>query len=201
MGLIYAHPKNPKKDYGKSLFFLKKLTEDFPQSSWTERVKIWSGILQENQKLNETIETLHQVNEKLMRGNVKTEERGGPYESLLRTHRLLAQGDYEEAVKENQKILSLFGQNFPEDEALFNLGLIYAYSGNPKKDYRKSSYFLKKLIKEFPQSFLAEQAKILVGMLQENEKLSRSIEELNQVIEKSKQVDLEIEEKKREKAK
>ena len=41
----------------------------------------------------------------------------------------------------------------------------------------------------------------MTGMLQENEKLNRSIEELTLVIEKSKQVDIEIEEKKREKKK
>jgi tetratricopeptide (TPR) repeat protein len=31
-GLIYARPGNPKKDYGKSLHFFKKLVTDHPQS-------------------------------------------------------------------------------------------------------------------------------------------------------------------------
>jgi len=42
---------------------------------------------------------------------------------------------------------------------------------------------------------------IWVRILQESEKLSQTIQKLNQVIEESKQVDIEIEEKKREKAK
>ncbi|MGZ3604822.1 MAG: hypothetical protein ACXU9P_07665 [Thermodesulfobacteriota bacterium] len=46
-----------------------------------------------------------------------------------------------------------------------------------------------------------EQAKIWTGILQENEKLSQTIQKLNQVIEESKDVDIQIEEKKREKAK
>jgi hypothetical protein len=38
-------------------------------------------------------------------------------------------------------------------------------------------------------------------VLQENEKLNQTVENLNQVIEKSKRVDIEIEEKKREHSK
>jgi hypothetical protein len=38
----------------------------------------------------------------------------------------------------------------------------------------------------------------LLALLQENENLKQSIENLNQMIEKSKQVDIQIEEKKRE---
>jgi hypothetical protein len=122
-------------------------------------------------------------------------------EHLLRARKLLEQRDYDGSFKENQKILSLSGQNPPGDEALFNMGLIYAHSGNPKKDNMRSIGFFKKLTKDYPYSPLAVQARIWTGILQENEKLSQTIQKLNQVIEESKQVDIEIEEKKREKAK
>jgi tetratricopeptide (TPR) repeat protein len=201
MGLIYAHSENPKKDYGKSLRFFKKLIKDYPQSPWVQQTKIWVGMLQENERLNQTIEKLYQPIDNARHMNIKSGEHGEARETFLRAQTLLAQGDYEGAIKENQRVLSLSGKNPPGDEALFNMGLIYAHSGNPKKDYGKSLGFFKKLIKDYPQSPWIEQTKIWVGMLQENEKLSRSIEELNQVIEKSKQVDIEIEEKKREKAK
>jgi hypothetical protein len=56
-------------------------------------------------------------------------------------------------------------------------------------------------VKEYPQSSLAEQAKIWAGILYENEKLNQTIEKLNQMIEETKQVDIQIEEKKREKGK
>lgn len=120
---------------------------------------------------------------------------------LLRARTLLEERDYEGSFKENQEILSLSGQSPPGDEALFNMGLIYAHFGNPKKDYGKSIGFFRKLMKEYPQSPFAEQAKMWTGILRENEKLSQTIQKLNQVIEESKQVDIEVEEKKREKAK
>jgi tetratricopeptide (TPR) repeat protein len=83
-------------------------------------------------------------------------------------------------------------------EALFNMGLIYAHYGYPKRDYKKSLDLFKRLVKMFPQSPLAGQAKLWIGILQENERLNREIEELKKTIKKSKQVDIEIEEKKKE---
>jgi len=56
-------------------------------------------------------------------------------------------------------------------------------------------------VKEYPQSPFAEQAKVWTGILRENEKFSQTIQKLNQVIEEFKQVDIEVEERKREKAK
>ena len=122
-------------------------------------------------------------------------------EHLLRARKLLEQRDYDGSFKENQKILSLSGQNPTGDEALFNMGLIYAHFGNPKKDNGRSIGFFKKLTKDYPDSPLVVQARIWTGILQENEKLSQTIQKLIRVIEESKQVDIEIEEKKREKGK
>jgi tetratricopeptide (TPR) repeat protein len=124
----------------------------------------------------------------------RTKEQKKADEYLLRGKRLLAQGDYEGSLRENQKTLSLSANRPPGDEALFNMGLIYAHSGNPKKDLGRSVDFFKRLLKDYPQSPFVEQAKIWIGVLQENEKLI-------QMLEKSKEVDIQIEEKKREKAK
>jgi tetratricopeptide (TPR) repeat protein len=140
---------------------------------------------------------------------VPKEELQGPQEEhLTRAKILLQQKDFDGSLRENQKILSLSDSKSPKDEAIFNMGLIYAHSENPKKDYGKSLVFFKKLLKEYPQSLLVEQAKIWAGILQENEKLNQALEKshqalekLNQMIEKSKQVDIEVEEKKREKLK
>lgn len=125
-------------------------------------------------------------------------------ESIIRSQKLLVQGDYEGSLKENRKALSLSNNNPPGDEALFNMGLIHAHSEYPRKDYKNSLNFLRRLIKDYPQSPLVEQAKIWIGILQENEKLSKgneelnkTIRELNKAIQKSQQVDIEIEEKKK----
>lgn len=106
------------------------------------------------------------------------------YEHLLRARELLAHGDYEESLKENQRALTISGRNHPGDEAVFNMGLIYAHYKNPGKDFKKSLAFFRRLLKDYPRSHLIEQARIWIGVLQ--------------VIEKSKQVDIEIEEMKKE---
>jgi tetratricopeptide (TPR) repeat protein len=163
MGLIHAN----LKDYKKSLDSFKRLIRDFPQSPRFEEAKIWT-------------ETLNSIEEAKMR----VEEQRSVPEYSLHGQKLLTKGDYEGALEENQKILSKYPNRPPGDEALFNMGLIYAHSGNPKKDYQKSILFFSKLIEGYPRSPLVEQAKIWIGVLQ--------------VIEKSKQVDIEIEEMKKE---
>src|SRR4030042_3791658 len=56
-------------------------------------------------------------------------------EYLLRSQRLLAKGDFEGALKENQELLSKYPNTPPGDEALFNMGLIYAHYGHPDTKY------------------------------------------------------------------
>ncbi len=133
-------------------------------------------------------------------------------EHLTRGSDLLAHGDFEGSLKENQEVLSLSDKDSRGDEALFNMGLIYAHYEYPKRDYKKSLDLFRRLVKAYPQSPLVVQAKLWIGILQENERLnneleslnsenkrlSSEIEKLNKAIEKTKQVDIEIEEKKKE---
>ena len=118
---------------------------------------------------------------------------------LHNSQKLFVQGDYEGALNENQEVLSLYAGTRLGDEALFNMGLICAHPGNPKKDHGRSLSFFRRLVKDYPDSPLVQQAKVWIGVLEENVKLNQTIEKLNQTIEKSKEIDLEIEEKKREK--
>jgi TolA-binding protein len=108
----------------------------------------------------------------------------------LRGQTLLSQRNYDGALSEFQKVLSLPLDKPSKDEALFNIGLVYAHFGNPQRDVEKSLEFFKRLINHYPKSSLAEQAKMWVGILEENEKL-------NQVIRRMKQADIEIEEMRR----
>ncbi len=105
---------------------------------------------------------------------------------LLRSKRYLVWGDYEAAIKENEKVLSLSANNPPSDEALFNLGIIYAHYGNPQSNYGKSIYFFKKLLKNYPKSSLLGGAKIGAKLLEENQRFNKELEKLTQIIEKSK---------------
>ena len=60
-------------------------------------------------------------------------------ENLTMAQKHLDQGNYEDSLKENQKVLSLYNNLPPGDEALFNMGLIYAHYEYPKRDYKKFS--------------------------------------------------------------
>ncbi len=93
-------------------------------------------------------------------------------------------GDFEGAMKASQRVLSHSPKSPPGDEALLNMGLINAHYANPKKDYKKALGYFLRVEREFPRSPLVEEAKIWIGVL-------RSFE-------KAKQVDIEIEEKKKE---
>lgn len=134
------------------------------------------------------------------------QERDEARESFQRGQRLFANGDYDGALRENQKALSLAANQPPADEALLQMALIYAHPGNPKRDQRRALALFRRVIQEHAKSPLAEQAKVWIGILQSNEKLTQAIEKLTHAneklteqMEKSKQVDLEIEEKKRKK--
>ncbi len=128
-----------------------------------------------------------------------------PRQHLIRAQKLLVKGDYETALEENEKALSLSAKNPPGDEALYNIALVYAYPGNPKRDYVKSSATLRRLIKEYPQSPWTDQAKTWAQVMQESENAKRAVaavqqenDKLKRIIDESRKVDMEIEEKKRE---
>jgi tetratricopeptide (TPR) repeat protein len=97
---------------------------------------------------------------------------------------LLGQGDFEGSLRESQKVLALAKDTSPSDAALFHMGLVYVHPNNPKKDNKRAIGFFNRVIKSYPESPWVEQAKIWVGVLDGVEKL--------------KQVDIEIEERKRD---
>ncbi len=204
IGLLHAHFGNAKKDYRKSVEAFQQLMERYPKSPLAEEASIWVKVLQENEQLKGLFDNSRQDAERLRQAvdqleksrqaELKAEQPSEILEALGRSQRLLAQGNFEGSMVAAERVLALSLRRPPGDEGLFILGLIYVHPGNSKKDYEKSLDCFRRLVKEYPKSFWSEQAKIWIEALQENERL-------NDVIQKSKQVDLEIEEKKREKAK
>ncbi len=112
--------------------------------------------------------------------------------AVTRARRLLSQQDFDGAAKENQRAITLARNRPPVDEALFQLGLIAATVANPKRDNKAATAYFNRVIREYPQSPWVDQAKAWIGVLQANDKLAETLE-------KSKQVDIEIEEKRRQK--
>lgn len=117
------------------------------------------------------------------------------WQSLLRSRQYHAQGDYPAAIKENQRVLSLTPDSSPGDEALFNLGLIYAHTENPGRDYEKSLAFFKKMLQDFPQSSLLKQASTWVVVLEEKERFNKELDEVGRIIAKSKEENKRLKER------
>ena len=103
---------------------------------------------------------------------------------LQTAQQLMAKGEYEGSLREVQKVLTLAKDNAPADAAVFYMGLVHAHPDNAKKDNKKAIGFFTRVVKSYPESPWAEQAKIWIGVLDGLEKL--------------KQIDLEIEERKRD---
>ncbi len=96
---------------------------------------------------------------------------------------LIDRGEYDKAIRKSEELLASPNDSTLSDEALFALGLLSADVKNPRKDYQKSRDYFTRLVKEYPGSEYAGQARIWIGVLD--------------LFEKSKQVDLEIDVKKK----
>ncbi|MCJ7615507.1 MAG: hypothetical protein MUO43_03105 [Desulfobacterales bacterium] len=139
-------------------------------------------------------------------------------EHVEKAENLMLKGSYEEAIIENERILSLFPHGEPGDKALFNVGLIHAYPDNPKRNYKKSLICFQGIINEFSQSKLREKAIVLASIITElirsdneikhlektvdhlkndQKEYKQNIEKLKEQLRKLKEIDIVIEEKKR----
>lgn len=203
LGLIYAHPDNPESDYTQSVELFKKILEEYPDSPLFNNAKAWYSLLNDNMQSTIQIEHLSSINGYLLRThelikinnfekaldlNQKALSLSGNEhrldEILLQTDELIKISNFKKALDLNQKALSTSDKKHRLDEILFNIGLIHAHHDNPEKNYKVSIEYFERLITEYPESPLSDQAKVWRGLLD--------------VIEKSKQVDIEIDQKKKE---
>jgi outer membrane protein assembly factor BamD (BamD/ComL family) len=85
---------------------------------------------------------------------------------VARARTLLAEGKCRASLKEIKEVLRLYPRNLG-DKALFQMGLIYACPKNPDHDYPRSLKCFQRVIKEFPQSKIRNQAKVWILFVQE----------------------------------
>ncbi len=60
LGLIYANPNNPDRDYKKAIKYFQDLIKKYPNSIWSYQAKIWLNTLnfvEELKKLNIELES------------------------------------------------------------------------------------------------------------------------------------------------
>ena len=136
---------------------------------------------------------------------------------MARATSLFNEGNYDAAFQENQRLLA--ERKTAPDLALFNMGLIYAYSLNPKKDYSTALGYFKTVVAQYPQSPICEQSKVWVQVLEEHQKivderqklveekriltreresLAQEREKLKQAVDKSRRLDIEIDKRRRQ---
>lgn len=108
-------------------------------------------------------------------------------DSLVAADNLFARGDFDGSLNAFQKILDAAHDQPPADRASYSIGLIYAHPQNPKRDLQKAKRSLDRVIRLYPDSPLAEQATIWVGVLNETEASKREIEQVKRDLETSKE--------------
>ena len=137
---------------------------------------------------------------------------------LLQAKSSFANGDFLTSLQKNQEMLNRFPQKYGS-HALYMMGLIYA---NPEYTYANhdiSIHFFKKLVEEYPESVFIVKAKIWIRLLNQNIQYAEKIDKENKRIDllenelktkkkeiinlqnqlkRLKEIDLGIEEKKRE---
>jgi tetratricopeptide (TPR) repeat protein len=131
---------------------------------------------------------------------------------LKEAENLAVRGEYGKALKEYERILKFFPDDSPGDIALFNMGLIWAHPDNPQRDYRRSAMCFQQLVHDFPGSSLTREAGIWlyaidelascesrIGAIEKSEEhLKKKLKESQRLIDTLKEIDIGIEEKKRE---
>lgn len=142
LGQLLADPANPQRDYRKALGFFTRLVAEFPQSPYANEGRVWCGILQE-QFTAEREASAH----------------------LRRVQLLIRLNEFDKALREGEQLLAQYPKSQQGAAALFGMALVYADRSNPRLEYRRASGLLAQLEKDFPQSPLAEDARIWQGVL------------------------------------
>ena len=182
MGEVYAHYNYPGRNFALSQIYFETLIENFPASPLSAEAKTYINLFETIKAT--ALETA--VAEKKLSQQKKEfaarKKTDAPHPPVSRP--VVTGGNFTEAEEKNMKKLEEAGNKKPADEALYNLGLIYAHSDNPAKDYKKSKLYFHVLTTQFPTSEYAEEARIMLGLFE--------------TIEKMQQIDLEIEQQKKQ---
>ncbi len=154
------------------------------------------------------------ITEKLAKDKIHVE--AGPMEPAREK---MKNQDYSGALKEYNDIFKRYPKKSPGDRALFEMGILFAYPDNPKRDISRALGYFKWLVKDFPDSPLTRESLAWIDVLNraiENEERIRALLEKNSACQEQigslekknrsyeeqiralKEIDIVIEEKKRQ---
>jgi outer membrane protein assembly factor BamD (BamD/ComL family) len=189
IAMIHAHYDNPARDYGKALELFRQITQEYPDSQLVEQSKTLESILTRSTQLQliiqektAALDQLIRSKDTIERNDIKQAKAG--LNQLILSKDAIESSNFKKALAANKKILSLSDNSQRKDKALYNIALIYAHYNNPDRSYKKTLQYFSRLIKEHPDSPYREEANVWSSVLK--------------IIEQSKQVDIEIEQKKKE---
>jgi len=116
---------------------------------------------------------------------------------LAQAEQRLAAKDFAGALTESQEVLSWSSDRYLRNKALLNMAIVYSHQDSRQRDSDKAIEIFRKLAQSDPRSPFAQYAEIWISLRQANAELSDENRELKQIIEKIKQIDIEIEQKRR----
>lgn len=61
IGLVYAHPQNPKKDRLKAIGSFRQVAALYPNSPWAGQAKIWVSVLSEAEQTQQEVERSKEI--------------------------------------------------------------------------------------------------------------------------------------------
>ena len=125
---------------------------------------------------------------------------------------VMENGNYAGFLAENKRRLEKCGVGMGCDVALFNLGFIHAYSQSPYHDPAKALQYFGELLKKYPHSPWAFQGQVWIALINENLALDETrrrlqadlrtreatIRSLQKRLNRSRDIDIEMEKKERE---
>lgn len=126
--------------------------------------------------------------------------------------RVMEDGDYAKFLAENEQALQHCENAARCEVALFNLGFVYAYALSPYRNAATALRYFHELVKKYPRSPWAFQGQAWIALINESLALEKSREQLQadlrtreatirtlrERLNRSREIDLEIEKKARE---
>ena len=167
LGEVYAHHDYQGRDYYLSQYYFEKLIGNFPDSDLSAEAKTYISLF-----------------ETIIAREKEAADKEKQSVSVAPPGKVVEGNDFQEAVQRNLLILEEVDKNKPADEALYNLGLIYAHVDNPAKDYKKSQIYFHVLTEQFPDSEYSDEARVILGLFE--------------TIKKIQQIDIDIEQQKKQ---
>jgi tetratricopeptide (TPR) repeat protein len=95
---------------------------------------------------------------------------------------MVSEGNYEGALNAYSKIARSYPREAPGDRALFEMGLIWAYPGNPRKNHEEALKYFQRFLRDFPESPLKEEAMAWEEVLNKVTRYDRQIKDLEDKI-------------------